>query len=142
MLGGWYSWTHGNLNVIPEVQYVYAKTDHQLGIDKSTANFGAAVFGDYTFGNTPYSLGGWVEYEKSQGHGDWFVGPNSEAIGFAVSPTWQYKDLFARVNGGGLYLLNNKQMAFPTAMAITAPTSSSSLARSKPACCSNPERFA
>ncbi len=108
MLGGWYSWTHGNLNVIPEVQYVYAKTDHQLGIDKSTANFGAAVFGDYSFGTSPYSLGGWVEYEKSQGQGNWFVGPNSEAVGFAVSPTWQYKDLFARVNGGGLYLLNNK----------------------------------
>ncbi len=108
MLGGWYSWTHGNLNVVPEVQYVYAKTDHQLGIDKTTANFGAAVFGDYSFANTPYSLGGWVEYENSQGEGTWFVGPNSEAAGFAVSPTWQYKDLFARLNGGGLYLLNNK----------------------------------
>ncbi len=108
MIGGWYSYTMGNLNVIPEVQYVYAKTDHQLGIDKPTSNFGAAVFGDYAFGTSPYSLGGWVEYEKSQGAGSWFVGPNSEAVGFAVSPTWQYKDLFARVNGGGLYLLNNK----------------------------------
>ncbi|MDE2458447.1 MAG: outer membrane beta-barrel protein, partial [Rhodospirillales bacterium] len=49
MIGGWYSYTMGNLNVIPEVQYVYAKTDHQLGIDKPTSNLGAAVFGDYTF---------------------------------------------------------------------------------------------
>ncbi|MBU6419787.1 MAG: hypothetical protein KGQ79_08695 [Proteobacteria bacterium] len=108
MIGGWYSYTMGNLNVIPEVQYVYAKTDHQLGIDKPTSNLGAAVFGDYTFDKTPYSLGGWVEFEKSQGPGSWFVGQGSEAVGFAVSPTWQYKDLFARVNGGGLYLLNNK----------------------------------
>ncbi|WP_298225642.1 outer membrane beta-barrel protein [Acidocella sp.] len=108
MVGAYYSYTMGNLNVIPEVQYVYAKTDHQLGIDKSTSNLGAAVFGDYSFANTPYSLGGWVEYEKSQGAGSWFVGPNSEAAGFAISPTWQYKDLFARVNAGGLYLLNNK----------------------------------
>ena len=108
MIGAWYSWTHGNLNLIPEVQYVYAKTDHQLGIDKTTANLGAIVLGDYSFANTPYSLGGWLEYEKSQGEGNWFVGPNSEAVGFAVSPTWQYKDLFARVNAGGLYLLNNK----------------------------------
>jgi hypothetical protein len=108
MIGGWYSWTHGNLNLVPEVQYVYAKTDHQLGIDKSTSNLGAAVFGDYSFANTPYSLGGWVEYENSQGAGNWFVGPESQAVGFAVSPTWQYKDLFARVNGGGLYLLHNR----------------------------------
>ncbi|MDE2238714.1 MAG: hypothetical protein KGJ73_02145 [Rhodospirillales bacterium] len=108
MIGGWYSYTMGNLNVIPEVQYVYAKTDHQLGIDKPTSNLGAAVFGDYTFGKSPYSLGGWVEYENSQGAGSWFVGPKSEAVGFAVSPTWQYKDLFARVNGGGLYLLHNR----------------------------------
>ncbi len=107
MLGGWYSYTMGNLNVIPEVQYVYAKTDHQLGIDKSTSNLGAAVFGDYSFGTSPYSLGGWVEYENSQGAGSWFVGPKSEAVGFAVSPTWQYKDLFARANAGGLYLLHN-----------------------------------
>ncbi|MGE4480511.1 outer membrane beta-barrel protein [Acidocella sp.] len=108
MFGAFYSWTHGNLNVVPEVQYVYAKPDHQLGIDKYTSNFGAAVFGDYSFANTPYSLGGWVEYEKSIGNYTWFVGPESEAVGFAVSPTWQYKDLFARVNAGGLYLLNNK----------------------------------
>ncbi len=115
MLGAFYSWTQGNLNLIPEVQYVYAKTDHQLGINKPTANFGAAVFGDYTFANTPYSVGGWVEYEDSIGSAggnasasNWFIGPQSQAVGFAVSPTWQYKDLFARVNGGGLYLLSNK----------------------------------
>ena len=38
----------------------------------------------------------------------WFIGPNAEAIGAAVAPTWQYKDLFARANAGYLYLLNNK----------------------------------
>lgn len=108
MLGAYYSYTMGNLNLIPEVQYVYAKVDHKLGIDKTTSNLGAVVLGDYTFGSSPYSLGGWVEYEKSQGPGSWFVGQNSEAVGIAVSPTWQYKDLFARVNAGALYLLNNK----------------------------------
>lgn len=108
MIGGYYSFTAGNLNVIPEVQYVFAKVDHQVGIDKSTSNLGAAVFGTYAFANTPYSIGGWVEYEKSSGSQyTWFVGPNSEAVGLAVSPTWQYKDLFARANAGALYLLNN-----------------------------------
>ncbi len=107
MIGGFYSYTVGNLNIVPEVQYVFAKVDHQAGIDKSTANLGAAVFGTYSFANTPYSLGGWVEYENSQGNANWFVGPHSEAVGLAVSPTWQYKDLFGRANVGALYLLNN-----------------------------------
>lgn len=108
MFGGFYSYTRGNLSVVPEVQYVYAKPDHQVGIDKFTSNFGAALFSSYSFKNTPYSVGGWVEYEKSIGAGNWFVGPESEAVGFAVSPTWQYKHLFARVNAGGLYLLHNR----------------------------------
>nr|WP_295740903.1 hypothetical protein [uncultured Acidocella sp.] len=108
MFGAYYSFTAGNLNLVPEVQYVYAHTNHQLGIDKTTANLGAALFGNYTFGKSPYSLGGWVEYENSQGAGSWFVGPKSEGVGFALAPTWQYKDLYARVNAGGFYLLNNK----------------------------------
>lgn len=106
MFGAYYSWTKGNLNIIPEVQYVYAKPDAQVNINKFTSNFGAAVFGDYSFGSSPYSLGGWVEYEKSIGSQyAWFRTPNDEAVGFAVSPAWQYKDLFARLNAGGVYLL-------------------------------------
>jgi hypothetical protein len=104
MIGGFYSYTLGNLNVVPEVQYVFAKTDHNLGIDKSTSNLGAAVFGDYAFGTSPYSLGGWVEYENSLGSQDWFVNADSEAVGAAIAPTWQYKDLFARANAGFLWL--------------------------------------
>ena len=116
MIGGYYSYTMGNLNLVPEVQYQIAKTDHQLGIDKPTSNFGAALFETYTFGKSPYSLGGWVEYFDSHASaqdaanfaGTWFLGPNAEAVGFAVAPTWQHKYLFARANVGYLYLLNNK----------------------------------
>lgn len=108
MFGGFYNYTVGNLNLVPELQYVYAKVDHQLGIDKATSNLGAAVFADYSFGKSPYSLGAWVEYENSNGNYAWFVGPKSEAVGISVSPTWQYKDLFARADVGGLYLMRNK----------------------------------
>ena len=108
MLGAYYSYTTGNLNVVPEVQYVYAKRDYIAGVNNFTSNLGAAVFGTYTIPNTPYSVGGWVEYEKSIGNYTWFIGPESEAVGLALSPTWQYKDLFARVNAGALYLLDNK----------------------------------
>ena len=113
VVGAFYSYTMGNLNLIPEAQYVWAKTDHIIGIDKTTSNAAGALFGTYAFGTSPYSIGGWVEFEKSQGNFDWFVGPESEAIGAAVSPTWQYKDLFARANAGAIYLLQNK--AFSTA---------------------------
>jgi hypothetical protein len=108
LFGAYYSYTVGNLNLVPEVQYVYAKPDAQVNISKFTSNLGAALFGDYTFGKSPYSLGAWVEYENSIGGGNWFIGPQSEAVGISVSPTWQYKDLFARADIGGLWLLRNK----------------------------------
>jgi hypothetical protein len=115
MLGAYYSFTKGNLNLVPEVQYQYAKQDATLGLDKGMWNLGTALFGDYTFGTSPYSIGGWAEYFTSHESANesnqdlsWFVGPNAEAIGTAVSPTWQYKDLFARANAGYIYLLRNK----------------------------------
>jgi hypothetical protein len=124
LIGAFYSYTMGNLNLIPEVQYQVAKADASLGLKKETSNFGAAVFENYTFGKSPYSLGGWVEYFDAHdsaaniGTGTsagasgttpfWFLGPDVQAIGFAVAPAWQYKDLFARANVGYLYLLNNK----------------------------------
>ena len=111
MLGAYYNYTMGSLNLVPEVQYVYAKTDHKIGLDKSSSNLGVALFGNYAFANTPYSLGGWISYENSNGNEFWYAGPRSEAISFAVSPTWQYKYLFARANAGAAYLLNNKEFS-------------------------------
>jgi Putative beta-barrel porin-2, OmpL-like. bbp2 len=115
LVGAYYSYTVGSLNLVPEVQYQVAKADANLGLYKQTSNFGAAVFSTYTFGKSPYSLGSWVEYFDSHGssansatNNTWFLGPDAEAIGFAVAPTWQYKDLFARANAGYLYLLDNK----------------------------------
>ena len=106
MWGAFYSYTNGNLNVVPEVQYVYANPDHALGINDYTSNFGAAVFTDYNFGKSPYSLGGMAEYFTSNGSGDWFIAPHAEGVGFQLSPTWQYKDLYARLSVGYMHLLN------------------------------------
>jgi hypothetical protein len=106
MWGAFYSYTNGNLNVVPEVQYVYANPDHALGIDDYTSNFGAAVFTDYNFGKSPYSLGSMAEYFTSNGSGDWFIAPHAEGVGFQLSPTWQYKDLYARMSVGYMHLLN------------------------------------
>jgi Putative beta-barrel porin-2, OmpL-like. bbp2 len=108
MFGGWYSWSKGNLSLVPEAQFVYAKPNQKLGdlSYKYTSNFGAAVFADYTFGTSPYSIGGMAEYFDSVGSSYWFLGPRAAGVGFEVTPTWQYKDLFARVSAGYLHLTN------------------------------------
>ncbi len=112
MIGGFYSYTMGNLNLVPEVQYQYAKRDAKIGITKGTDNYGVALFADYTFGTSPYSIGAWGEYWSSHtGAADninWFIGPDSQGVGASVTPTWQYKDLFVRADGGYLYLTRNK----------------------------------
>ena len=146
MVGAYYSYTQGNLNVVPEVQYQVAKQNANLLQTKATSNFGAAVFGNYAFGTSPYSLGGWAEYftshASSYDNSSWFLQPDAEAVGFSLTPTWQYKDLFARADFGYLYLLNKtvpngNNMVTATAAAATA----SSDICSKPVCCSNPLRF-
>ncbi len=62
LIGAYYSYTAGNLNLVPEVQYQLAKANAKLGLYKESSNFGAALFSTYTFGKSPYSLGSWVEY--------------------------------------------------------------------------------
>jgi len=113
MIGGFYSYTMGNLNLVPEVQYQYAKADAKIGITKGTYNLGAAVFADYSLSSTsPYSVGAWVEYFTSHTSAadetTWFIGPDAQGVGLSVTPTWQYKDLFARADAGYIYLLHNK----------------------------------
>jgi len=112
----WYSSTMGNLNLVPEVQYAYAKPNHRYASDvpnavipKYTSNFGVALFADYAFGTSPYSLGAWVEYANS--HGDtrqnyWFLAPDARVVGFSVAPAWQYKNIYARANAGYVHVLN------------------------------------
>lgn len=111
MVGGYYSYTNGNLNIVPEVQYVTAKADAKLNLLKQSSNFGAAIFENYNFANTPYSLGAWVEYADSVGPDFWYIGPRSELVGVSIAPAWQYKDLFVRPDLGALYLLNNKSFS-------------------------------
>ncbi|MDE8346917.1 MAG: hypothetical protein POH28_12215 [Acidocella sp.] len=112
LIGAFYSYTMGNLNLVPEVQFQYAKPNAKAGINKQTTDFGAALFSDYSFGTSPYSIGAWAEYfgehTSSADNFSQFIGPDASAIGFAVAPTWQYKDLFARANAGYIYLLHNK----------------------------------
>jgi hypothetical protein len=112
MIGAYYSYTTGNLNLVPEVQFQYAHVDHKIGIDKYSSNFGAALFGDYTVPNSPYSLGAWAEYYSSNGEYSYLITPHAQMVGFAVAPTWQYKDLFARGNAGYSYLIHGTNPSY------------------------------
>ena len=120
MLGGWYIWTANGLSITPQLQFQW--TDHQSkyatefsggvsdDIPKTTSNAVAALFGNYKFSESPWSIGGWLEYATSHGSGPqdtWFVAPNAELVGFAFAPAYQYKQLFARLNVGYVHLLNS-----------------------------------
>jgi hypothetical protein len=114
VFGAWYSTTMGNLTLIPEVQYQYANPLHKYdssgnGIPKFTSDFGAALFGQYNFGTSPYSVGAWAEYASSNGSAaDWFIEPDARLIGASVGPAWQYKDIYTRLTGGFVHLLNGE----------------------------------
>ena len=92
---------------------IYAPTDHRVLIDKYTSNFSAALFGDDQFGNSNYSLGGMVSYFDSiGGQANWYIAPRAEGIGVELTPTWQHKNLFARLSVGYVHLFNTGDPAF------------------------------
>jgi Putative beta-barrel porin-2, OmpL-like. bbp2 len=109
MVGAYYSASIGNLTIVPEVQYVYAKADAALGLPEFSSNFGAALFADYQFGTSPYSLGGWLEYFSSNGPDLWFLNPGARGFGLSVTPTWQHDHLFLRGDIGLLHLISTGQ---------------------------------
>lgn len=103
------TYTAGNFTVTPEIQYEYTNpvTSYapQATLAGAAANLTSGVFADYGFGKKPYSLGGFVEYaSETPAHrdgnaGDYFgYGPGTTLWGGAITPTWQYKNLFARTD--------------------------------------------
>ncbi|GLR67263.1 hypothetical protein GCM10010909_19440 [Acidocella aquatica] len=120
MVGAFYSYTVGHLNLVPELQYEYAKADATLGIQKGMSNIVGAVFADYSFGTSPYSVGAWVEYfDQHESVADatngtyWFYGPNATGEAISVTPTWQEKDIFLRADVGALLLNRTSAYGLP-----------------------------
>lgn len=89
---------------MPEVQYLYAKVDHKIGLDNPSSNFGVALFADYKFGKSPWSLGAWAKFFTSDGPDFWFINPGAQGVGLSISPTWQGKYVFVRGDLGVLQL--------------------------------------
>ena len=108
VLGGYYSVTAGKLTLVPEVQYVWSTRNPSVGLTDYSSHFGAALFVNYQFGESPFSLGGWLEYFTSNGPNSWFLNPGAQGFGMAVGPTWSpdwaKKHLFVRGEAGVLHL--------------------------------------
>jgi hypothetical protein len=110
MIGGYHVFTMGNLTLVPEVQYTWAVKDPSVGVTDFSSHFGAAVFANYKFGDSPFSLGGWVEYFTTNGQQSFFLNPGARGYGLVVGPTWSpdwaKKHLFVRSDIGLRHLTN------------------------------------
>jgi hypothetical protein len=110
MIGGYHTFSMGNFTLVPEVQYTWAAKNASVGLTDYSSHFGAALFVNYKFADTPFSLGGWVEYFTTNGHESWFLNPGARGYGLVVGPTWSpdwaKKHLFVRGDVGLRHLTN------------------------------------
>lgn len=86
----------------PYIQATYVPFNSTVGITKSTSTFGGAILGDYTV--TPrITLAARGEYLGSSGNSNngavnLLYGPGSKAWSLTVTPTYQNKAFFARMD--------------------------------------------
>lgn len=106
MVGAFYTWTTGNWSVTPEAQYVWVKPISRVGIEKFSSNFSAALFVNYAFADTPWSVGSFGSFFSSNGQSAWYLNPGSQGWNLSITPTWTYEKLFIRGNAGFTYLTN------------------------------------
>ena len=110
VVGGYYTATLGNLTLVPEVQYVWSKGNPAVGLKGYSSHFGLALFANYQFGESPFSLGAWAQYFSSNGPEFWFLNPGAQGVGFVVGPTWTpewaKKHMFVRGEVGVIHLTN------------------------------------
>lgn len=95
-------WTHtdGPWVFSPYLQYTHIPADTALGISHSASTFGGAVLASYAF-SPNFTLAGRAEYigssgKASNGAPSLLYGPGSNAWSLTVTPTFQYKRLYAR----------------------------------------------
>jgi hypothetical protein len=108
VIGGYYIYTMGNLSLVPEVQYVWSNKNLRVGLTDYSSHFGAALFVNYKFEASPFSMGAWAQYFSSNGSAFWFLSPGAQGYGMAIAPTWTptwaNKHLFVRADAGVIHL--------------------------------------
>ncbi len=86
----------------PYLQYTYIPEDASVGIPHTASTYGGAVLAKYSF-DSNISLAGRAEYIGSTGSvangaPNLLYGPGSKAWSFTVTPTYQVKQFFGRVD--------------------------------------------
>lgn len=96
-----YTYTDGPWTISPYLQYTTVPTNAAVGITASASTFGAAVLASYAFDDN-WKLAGRVEYindsGKAAGAPNLLYGKGSDAWSITLTPTYQWKTLFARAD--------------------------------------------
>jgi len=99
-----YAHTSGPWTISPYLQYIEAPSDPLHGALKGATSTGAAVLVNYAF-DDHWKLGARAEYVDSSGSAAkgsanmLIAGPGSSAWSISLTPTYQYKVFFARLEG-------------------------------------------
>ena len=84
----------------PYFQWTSVPRDNSIGVSRETSTFGGALLASYAFTNW-FALAGRAEYIAATGNNhdgsvNLLYGAGSEAWSLTATPTFQWKDLFAR----------------------------------------------
>jgi hypothetical protein len=105
-----YTYSSGPWTVQPYLQYTHVPRLPQFGATESASTYGAALLANYDFGSDAapaavrmpgFKLPVRIEYISSTGSAtsgapNLLYGPGSSAWSFTLTPTYQYKNYFAR----------------------------------------------
>jgi hypothetical protein len=97
-----YTHTSGPWTVTPYLQYTYVPEDTAIGFAHAASSYGASVLAKYSF-NSNFSMAGRAEYigstgSTADGAPNLMYGPGSKAWSLTVTPAYQYKMYFGRVD--------------------------------------------
>ena len=104
-------WTHtsGNWTITPYLQYNDTPA-FGFGVTKGSTTFGGAILASYSF-TDHWKMAGRVEYVSESGHQGVFTttdllgyGPGSNAVTVTLTPSYQWKNLYARVDASYISL--------------------------------------
>jgi len=97
-----YTWTSGPWTISPYLQYTNVPSTPSVGITKSASTLGGAILASYAFDDN-WKLAGRAEYitdsGKAAGAPNLLYGKGSNAWSITITPTYQWKVFYARVEG-------------------------------------------
>jgi hypothetical protein len=93
-----YTRTQGSWTLEPYVQYSHVPSDPGIGIAGSGSTLGAALLANYNI-DPNWNIAARAEYIDSTGQLNLVLGSRSNAWSLTLTPTYQYKIYFARLEG-------------------------------------------